>query len=98
MNEVTCCNVTRVLELTEAMHEAASESRWDELTSLEAERDTALHAGPMRQSPETVETLKSIMLLDTLITDLVSAARDEAAAAWDAHRRSRQAVAAYSSL
>ena len=98
MNDVACCDIHRVLELTESMHEAASESRWDEMTSLEAERDTVLHAGPMRQAPETVEALKSIMLLDTLITDLVSAARDEDAAAWDAHRRSRQAVAAYSSL
>ncbi len=97
MNAVAC-DLPRVLELTESMHEAASESRWDDLAVLESERETVLQAAPIAQSPDSVEPLRSIMLLDTLITDLVSAARDEAAAAWDAHRRSRRAVAAYSAI
>ena len=92
------CDLARVLDLTEAMHAAASEGRWDDLTALEAEREPALRSGTMRPAPETLESLKSIMLLDGLIKDLVSAARDEAAVAWDASRRVRRAVAAYSSF
>jgi flagellar protein FliT len=92
------CDLDRVLDLTEAMHAAASEGRWDDLTDLEAEREPILRRGSMRPAPETLESLKSIMLLDGLIKDLVSVARDEAAAAWDASRRVRRAVAAYSSF
>jgi flagellar protein FliT len=92
------CDLDRVLDLTEAMHAAASEGRWDDLTDLEAEREPILRRGSMRPAPETLEALKSIMLLDGLIKDLVSVARDEAAAAWDASRRVRRAVAAYSSF
>ncbi|MEX1826330.1 flagellar protein FliT [Luteibacter sp. CQ10] len=98
MNDLVWCDVGRVLELTESMHEAASESRWDDLIALEAERDPVLHSGTMRQSPETLETLKSIMLLDKLITDLASAARDETARELGQARRVRRAVAAYSSF
>jgi hypothetical protein len=98
VNDVLWCDVARVLELTESMHAAASESRWNDMADLQAERDPILHAGTMRQAPETMETLKSIMLLENLITDLVSAARDEAAQAWDEARRVRRAVAAYSSF
>lgn len=97
MTEVWC-DLDRVLDLTEAMHAAASEGRWDDLTDLEAEREPILRRGSMRPAPETLESLKSIMLLDGLIKDLVSVARDEAAAAWDASRRVRRAVAAYSSF
>ena len=92
------CDLDRVLDLTESMHAAASEGRWDDLTALEAEREPVLRSGTMRQAPETLEALKSIMLLDGLIKDLVSVARDEAAVAWDASRRVRRAVAAYSSF
>jgi hypothetical protein len=98
VNEVIWCDLPRVLDLTESMHAAASEGRWDELTALEAERDPILRQGSMRPGPETLELLKSIMLLDGLITDLVSAARDETASQWDASRRVRRAVAAYSSF
>jgi hypothetical protein len=98
MNDIVWCDLDRALTLTEAMHAAASEGRWDELTTLEAERDPVIRTGTMRQSPETIESLKSIMLIDGLIKDLVSAGRDEAAAAYDASRRVRRAVAAYSSL
>lgn len=94
----TWCDLGRVLDLTEAMHAAASEGRWDDLTALEAEREPVLRRGTMRPVPETLESLKSIMLLDGLIKDLVSVARDEAAVAWDASRRVRRAVAAYSSF
>ncbi|MGE7138184.1 flagellar protein FliT [Luteibacter sp. NPDC031894] len=97
MTEVWC-DLDRVLDLTEAMHAAASEGRWDDLTDLEAEREPILRRGSMRPAPEALEALKSIMLLDGLIKDLVSVARDEAAAAWDASRRVRRAVAAYSSF
>jgi hypothetical protein len=92
------CDLACVLDLTEAMHAAASEGRWDDLTALEAEREPVLRTGSMRPAPETLESLKSIMLLDGLIKDLVSVARDEAAVAWDASRRVRRAVAAYSSF
>jgi flagellar protein FliT len=98
MSEVVWCDLERVLGLTEAMHAAASEARWDELAELEAVREPILRGGSMRQAPETLESLKSIMLLDGLIKDLVSVARDEAAVAWDASRRVRRAVAAYSSF
>lgn len=98
MNEVVWCDLERVLGLTESMHAAASEGRWDELTELEAVREPILRGGSMRPAPETLESLKSIMLLDGLIKDLVSVARDEAAIAWDASRRVRRAVAAYSSF
>lgn len=94
----TWCDLDRVLDLTESMHAAASDGRWDDLTALEAEREPVLRRGTMRQVPETLESLKSIMLLDGLIKDLVSVARDEAAVAWDASRRVRRAVAAYSSF
>lgn len=94
----TWCDLDRVLDLTESMHAAASDGRWDDLTALEAEREPVLRRGTMRPVPETLELLKSIMLLDGLIKDLVSAARDEAAVAWDASRRVRRAVAAYSSF
>jgi len=94
----TWCDLDRVLDLTESMHAAASDGRWDDLTALEAEREPILRCGTMRPAPETLESLKSIMLLDGLIKDLVSAARDEAAVAWDASRRVRRAVAAYSSF
>lgn len=94
----TWCDLGRVLDLTESMHAAASEGRWDELTALESEREPILRRGTMRPAPETLESLKSIMLLDGLIKDLVSVARDEAAVAWDASRRVRRAVAAYSSF
>ncbi|NII54199.1 flagellar protein FliT [Luteibacter sp. SG786] len=94
----TWCDLDRVLDLTESMHAAASEGRWDDLTALEAEREPVLRRGTMRPVPETLESLKSIMLLDGLIKDLVSVARDEAAVAWDASRRVRRAVAAYSSF
>lgn len=92
------CDLERALALTESMHAAASDSRWEDLTELEAERDPVLHTGTMRPAPETLESLKSIMLLDGLIKDLVSVARDEAAVAWEASRRVRRAVAAYSSF
>jgi hypothetical protein len=92
------CDLGRVLDLTESMHAAAAEGRWDDLTALEAEREPILRSGSMRPTPETLESLKSIMLLDGLIKDLVSLARDEAAVAWDASRRVRRAVAAYSSF
>ena len=98
MNDITWCDLPRVLELTESMHAAASESQWDELTELEAQREPILRQGSMRPAPETIESLKSIMLLDGLIKDLVSAARDETALQWDASRRVRRAVAAYSSF
>lgn len=98
MNEAVWCDVARVLELTEAMHEAASESRWNDLVALEAERDPVLYAGAMRQSPETLDTLRSIMLLEKLITDLASAARDETAELLGHTRRVHRAVAAYSSF
>jgi len=94
----TWCDLDRVLDLTESMHAAASDGRWDDLTALEAEREPLLRRGTMRPVPETLESLKSIMLLDGLIKDLVSVARDEAAVAWDASRRVRRAVAAYSSF
>ncbi|WP_413625702.1 MULTISPECIES: flagellar protein FliT [Luteibacter] len=94
----TWCDLDRVLDLTESMHAAASDGRWDDLTALEAEREPVLRRGTMRPVPETLESLKSIMLLDGLIKDLVSVARDEAAVAWDASRRVRRAVAAYSSF
>jgi hypothetical protein len=94
----TWCDLGRVLDLTESMHAAASEGRWDDLTALESEREPILRRGTMRPAPETLESLKSIMLLDGLIKDLVSVARDEAAVAWDASRRVRRAVAAYSSF
>lgn len=97
MSEVWC-DLSRALALTESMHAAASDSRWDDLVELEAERDPVLHSGTMRPAPETLESLKSIMLLDGLIKDLVSVARDEAAVAWEASRRVRRAVAAYSSF
>nr|WP_255494625.1 flagellar protein FliT [Luteibacter sp. Sphag1AF] len=80
------------------MHAAATESRWDELTELEAERDPVLHTGTMQQSQETLEMLKAIMQVDSLIRELVSAARDEVAARWDESRRVRRAVAAYSQV
>ncbi|WP_165973587.1 flagellar protein FliT [Luteibacter rhizovicinus] len=86
------------MSLTEAMHAAATESRWDELATLEAERDPVLHAGTMRSTSETLETLKSIMLIDSLIRELVSAARDEVAVLWDESRRMQRAVAAYSQV
>jgi hypothetical protein len=92
------CDLDRVLDLTESMHAAASEGRWDELAALESVREPILRSGAMRPAPETLESLKSIMLLDGLIKDLVSVARDEAAVAWDASRRVRRAVAAYSSF
>jgi flagellar protein FliT len=92
------CDLDRVLTLTEAMHAAASEGRWDELTELEAQRDPVLRAGSMRPAAETLESLKSIMLIDNLIKDLVAAARDEAAVAWEASRRVRRAVAAYTAF
>lgn len=98
MNDSLWCDLPRVLDLTESMHAAASEGRWDELTALEAQRDPILRQGSMRPAPETLESLKSIMLLDGLIKDLVSAARDETTAQWDASRRVRRAVAAYSSF
>lgn len=98
MNEQIWCDLPRALDLTESMHAAASEGRWDELTALEAEREPVLRQGSMRPAPETLESLKSIMLLDGLIKDLVSAARDETVAQWDASRRVRRAVAAYSSF
>ncbi|MDQ0011326.1 hypothetical protein J2T07_003536 [Luteibacter jiangsuensis] len=98
MNDVVWCDLDRVLGLTEAMHAAASEGRWDELAELEAEREPVLRSGSMRPAPETLESLKSIMLLDGLIKDLVSVARDEVSVAWDASRRVRRAVAAYSSF
>lgn len=98
MNDILWCDVEQVLSLTESMHAAAVECRWDELAELEAKRDPVLRAGSMRQTPETIESLKSIMLLDTLIKDLVSAARDEVTVAWDASSRVRRAVAAYSSF
>jgi hypothetical protein len=98
MNDTVWCDLDRVLTLTEAMHAAASEGLWDELTVLEAEREPVIRTGSMRQSPETIESLKSIMLIDGLIKDLVSAGRDEAATAYDASRRVRRAVAAYSSV
>ncbi|MDR6936617.1 MULTISPECIES: flagellar protein FliT [unclassified Luteibacter] len=92
------CDLPRALALTESMHAAASDSRWDDLVELEAERDPVLRTGTMRPAPETLESLKSIMLLDGLIKDLVAVARDEAAIAWEASRRVRRAVAAYSSF
>jgi flagellar protein FliT len=92
------CDLDRVMTLTEAMHAAATEGRWDDLTDLESQRDPVLRSGTMRPAPETLESLKSIMLIDNLIKDLVSAARDEAAVAWDASRRVRRAVAAYTSF
>ncbi|KJV36287.1 flagellar protein FliT [Luteibacter yeojuensis] len=92
------CDLDAVMTLTEAMHAAATEGRWDDLTDLEARRDPVLRSGTMRPAPETLESLKSIMLIDNLIKDLVSAARDEAAVAWDASRRVRRAVAAYTSF
>ncbi|QDE40553.1 flagellar protein FliT [Luteibacter pinisoli] len=98
MNAAAFCDLDRVLTLTEAMHHAASEGRWDDLTELEAERDPVLRAGTMRPAPETLESLKSIMLMDNLIKDLVSAARDETALALDSSRRVRRAVAAYTSF
>lgn len=98
MNDAVWCDLDRVLTLTEAMHAAASEGLWDELTALEAERDPVIRSGSMRDTPESIESLKVIMMTDGLIKDLVSAARDEAAAAWDASRRVRRAVAAYSSF
>jgi hypothetical protein len=97
MTEVWC-DLDRALVLTESMHAAASDGRWDDLTELEAQREPVLRAGSMRPAPETLETLKSIMLLDGLIKDLVSVARDEAAVAWETSRRVRRAVAAYSSF
>lgn len=98
MNASAFCDLDRVLTLTEAMHHAASEGRWDDLAGLEAERDPVLHAGSMRPAPETLESLKSIMLIDNLIKDLVSAARDETSLALGTSRRVRQAVAAYTSF
>jgi flagellar protein FliT len=98
MNAVAFCDLDRVLSLTEAMHHAASEGRWDDLTGLEAERDPVLRSGAMRPARETLESLKSIMLIDGLIKDLVSAARDETALAIDSSRRVRKAVAAYTSF
>jgi hypothetical protein len=98
VNDTVWCDLDRVLSLTEAMHAAASESQWDELATLEAEREPVIRSGSMRDTPESLESLKAIMLTDGLIKDLVSAARDEAAAAWDASRRVRRAVAAYSSF
>lgn len=98
MNDTVWCDLDRVLTLTESMHAAASEGLWDELATLEAERDPVIRSGTMPDTPESVESLKVIMLIDGLIKDLVSAARDEAAAAWDASRRVRRAVAAYSSF
>lgn len=98
MSEGVWCDLERVLDLTESMHAAASEGRWDELNDLEAVREPILRTGSMRPVPETLESLKSIMLLDGLIKDLVSVARDEAAIAWDASRRVRRAVAAYNSF
>jgi len=98
VNDTVWCDLDRVLTLTEAMHAAASEGQWDELTALEAERDPVIHSGAMRDTPESIESLKAIMMTDGLIKDLVSAARDETAAAWDASRRVRRAVAAYSSF
>jgi hypothetical protein len=98
MTTTTFCDLDRALTLTEAMHHAASEGRWDDVTELEAERAPVLHAGTMRPAPETLESLKSIMLMDNLIKDLVSAARDETALALDNGRRVRRAVAAYTSF
>lgn len=98
MNVPAFCNLDQVMSLTEAMHAAAIEGRWDDLTDLEAQRDPVLRTGTMRPAPETLESLKSIMLMDNLIKDLVSAARDEASVAWDASRRVRRAVAAYTSF
>lgn len=98
MNDTVWCDLVRVLELTESMHAAASESRWDDLAALEAERDPLLRQGSMRPAPESIESLKSIMLLDGLIKELVLAARDETAMQWEASRRVRRAVAAYSSF
>jgi hypothetical protein len=98
VNDTIWCDLDRVLTLTEAMHAAASESEWDQLAALEAEREPVIRSGSMRDTPESLESLKAIMLTDGLIKDLVSAARDEAAAAWDASRRVRRAVAAYSSF
>lgn len=92
------CDIDKVLTLTEAMHAAAVEGRWDDLTGLEAERDPVLRSGTMRPAPETLESLKSIMLIDNLIKDLVSAARDETAVALGNSRRVRKAVAAYTSF
>ncbi|UPG89017.1 flagellar protein FliT [Luteibacter aegosomaticola] len=92
------CDLNQVMSLTEAMHAAAVDGRWDDLTGLAAEREPVLYAGTMRPAPETLESLKSIMLIDNLIKDLVSAARDESAVAWDASRRVRKAVAAYTSF
>jgi|GEM_PF-998999 len=98
MNDVVWCDLGRVLEITESMHAAASESRWDELADLEAQRDPILHGGTMRAAPETLESLKSIMLIDGLIKDLVSAARDETSLQLHTSRRVSRAVAAYSSF
>ncbi|QWT20572.1 flagellar protein FliT [Bacillus sp. NP157] len=98
MSATPFCDLDQVLSLTEAMHSAASEGRWDDLADLEARRDPVLRSGTMRPAPQTLESLKSIMLMDNLIKDLVSAARDETMIALDASRRVRRAVAAYTSF
>lgn len=98
MTATAFCDIDQVLALTEAMHAAAVDGRWDDLTGLAAEREPVLYAGAMRPAPETLESLKSIMLMDNLIKDLVSAARDETALALDNGRRVRRAVAAYTSF
>ena len=42
MNDTVWCDLDRVLSLTEAMHAAASESQWDDLAALEAEREPVI--------------------------------------------------------
>ena len=82
------------MTLTRAMLEAAREGDWEQVVALEAERHP-LVMRPVANDEDSVRQLGELLALDRELNALVTRARDQAGAQWQADQDRARAIAAY---
>ena len=84
--------IEQALQLSRDMLSAAQAQEWEQLASLEAQREPLLRR---EHSADVVEQLGEILACDRELRTLVRQARDEAAAQWQRQSGQARAIRAY---